>query len=143
MDSISHMWGTVTCKCGGNLMAVITDKQKEHVDEYHAFKAAELKVMVAQHETLTRSVPINTRLLENIIDVLEGPEDFDLHGESKGRDGGMVGKQSMIERDITGLKYDSNGGKGFSVRNKDKIIIGVIAALPAVAIFVASAIWGA
>ena len=120
----------------------IERENKDHVTEYHAFKVAELRVMVAQHEELTRSVPINTKLLEGIVDVLEGPEEFNLLNEPKGRTGGMVGRQAMIERDLASIKHDANGGRGFSVRNRDKITIGAIAVMPTIAIFIVSIVWG-
>lgn len=121
--------------------------QKKHVEEYHAFKVAELRVLVAQHESLIESVPINTKLLEKIVNVLEGSEEFDMHDESMGRTGGMVAKQKamdkrqvMMEQDIADFKYEANGGKGFSVRNKDKLIIGAIASVPTIASLIIAAI---
>lgn len=103
-----------------------------HVSKYHAFTADQLVPMVEEHNELTLDVPEIKRVVERIICVLEGEPIVDLHGNEISREGGMRGRQEMIERDLAGIKYDANGGRGFSIRNKDKLIIGTIAAIPAV-----------
>jgi hypothetical protein len=107
-----------------------------HIEEYHAFNAEELRVMVAAHEELVQTVPENKVLLERVIELLDGTPHYDLHEKQIGRTGGMVAKQSLIERELSALKLQANtqqGGTGFSIRNRDKLIIGAIAAVPAIA----------
>jgi len=118
----------------------IGEHMAAHVEQYHAFTADELRPMVEEHNELTADVPEIKRVVERIICVLEGEPVIDLHGDEIGRDGGMRGKQAQIERDLAGIKHDANGGRGFSIRNKDKLIIGAIASIPAVASLVIAAI---
>jgi hypothetical protein len=116
--------------------------QKDHVTEYHAFKAQELVVMVNQHDELVKSVPQNRQLLEKVITILDGEEIRDIHGDLVSRTGGMRGRQAAIETDMAALKFDANGGRGFSVRTRDKVIIGFIAAIPSIAILIAALLTG-
>ena len=117
---------------------ILKEQQEKHIEIYHAFKADELKEMVVEHAALVKAVPENKLLLERVVEALDGKPEYDLHGKQTGRKGGMVSKQNMIERDVASIKYDANGGRGFSVRTRDKIIIGVIAALPSIAILIAA-----
>jgi hypothetical protein len=106
--------------------------KNDHIDEYHSFSADDVKIMVEAHEELVKTVPENKILLERVIEVLDGTPEYDLYNKQTGRTGGMVAKQNLIERELASIKYAGNGGTGFSVRNKDKLIIGAIAAVPAI-----------
>ena len=59
---------------------------------------------------------------------------------SLGKQKAMDKRQVMMEQDIADFKYEANGGKGFSVRNKDKLIIGAIASVPTIASLIIAAI---
>lgn len=121
----------------------ISDEMCDHVDEYHAFKKEALKVMVEEHRELVSRLPETERLTERIIDVLEGEYgEPNLHGELGPRDGGLVGKIDMIERDVSALKFDANGGRGFSVRFRDKAIIAGLTMFAIVAAKVIELLFG-
>lgn len=125
------------------LREYIANELCEHVDEYHAFKKEDLQRMVKEHETLMIGADERTELLNRIIDALEGEEgEPNLHGEAGPRTGGMAGKINVIERDVEKLKYDGNGGRGFSVRNRDKIIIAALSGAAILAAEVVRQIWG-
>jgi len=116
------------------------DEIAAHVEQYHAFTADELRPMVDEHNRLVEDVPEIRDVVERIINVLEGKPEFDLQGHEMPRTGGMRGKQEMIERDLSNLKHDANGGRGFTIRNRDKLIIGTIAAVPSLAALIIAAI---
>lgn len=118
------------------------EMMEEHIETYHAFKATELRDMVIEHTELVKAVPETKVLLERVVEALDGKPEFDLHGKQIGRVGGMVAKQNLIERDVAALKYAGNGGRGFSVRTRDKVIIGFIAAIPSIAILIAAILSG-
>ena len=111
-----------------------------HLEQYHAFTADELRPMVEEHNKMVEDVPSIKATVERIICVLEGEPEYDLHGDEMPRTGGMRGRQEMIERDLAHMKFESNGGRGFSIRNRDKLIIGAIASVPAVASLIIAAV---
>lgn len=116
------------------------DAMVAHIAEYHAFTTDELRPIVDEHNEVVSLLPEIQETVEKIIVVLDGKPEHDLHGHEIARHGGMRGKQELIERDVAALKFDSNGGKGFSIRNRDKLIIGAIASIPAIASLIIAAI---
>ena len=112
---------------------------EKHVDVYHAFKAPELVAMVDEHRTLLVEQASTADRVERIAVILEGEEKMNIAGDVVGFSGGMVERQKDIDgvvrqtaRDVEKMKHDANGGRGFSIRNKDKLIIGTIAAIPGI-----------
>lgn len=113
-----------------------------HLDEYHLFATELVKEMVSEHNELVKTVPENKKLLERVIVALDGIPEYDVRGKKIGTTGGMVSKQAKIERDLAAIKFAGNGGGGFSIRNKDKMIIGLIAAIPSVMLVIVAYIQG-
>jgi hypothetical protein len=75
-----------------------------HVSEYHAFKAAELIVMVEEHNDMVGS-------MERIVNLLEGEPEVDLSGAIVGRqDDGMVERQTQMSEKIETIYERTNGG---------------------------------
>jgi len=69
----------------------------------------------------------NREILSHLLIAIQGVPDHDILGKPTGTYvGGM-------ENDIREFRDQANGGKGFSIRNRDKLIIGAIAAVPAIA----------
>jgi hypothetical protein len=98
----------------------ILEAQIAHVDEYHAFNKKELLLMVKQHEDNVASVAILTKGMDEgskdisrLLVVVEGVPDYNANGQIIGYIGGM-------RNDISELKFQGNGGGGFSLRAKDK-----------------------
>lgn len=75
----------------------------EHLEEYHAFKAPELLVMVDEHNEMVGSV-------DRIVNLLEGEPQMDLSGNIVKRTGGMIRKQTSMAENIDTIYDRTNGG---------------------------------
>lgn len=87
-----------------NMREIIKDSFSSHIDEYHAFKAKELLVMVEEHDDMVGA-------MERIVNLLEGEPEIDLSGVVVGRrPGGMVEKQTEMSENIETIYERTNGG---------------------------------
>lgn len=93
-------------------------------------KARTMEEMIERHAN-------DRRLTAKMLVAIEGEEIIDFKGHIISHRGGLVNEMGsvkedigVVKEDISELKYLANGGGGFSVRNKDKLMIGAIAAVP-------------
>lgn len=100
----------------------------QHLEEYHAnLKSGQARVLVEEHQNMVEDIDTIATLIagKKVLD----PLSHEWHGQ---RESGMAQKQELMAIRIEKLEHRSNGGGGFSIRNKDKLIIGAIASVPAV-----------
>lgn len=101
---------------------------KQHLEEYHAnLKSGQTKVLINEHRDMVENIDTIATLVagEKIVD----PITHEWHGR---REPGMAQRQELMAIRVEKLEHRSNGGGGFSIRNKDKLVIGAIASVPAV-----------
>lgn len=89
----------------------------EHVDEYHAFKADELVVMVGEHNALIEAAERNRKTLGrvegyvvDIIDTIHGEPEKDIDGVVH-REGGLVYRVKKLEQAPTPSTTLSTGDR--------------------------------
>ena len=105
----------------------LAQHQSKHLDEYHAFKKDALIEMVAEHNALVEGFPQARDDIEAILYYVAGEKVLDpiTHEWFGERKGGMAAR-------ITKLEYDANGGRGLSIRNRDKLIIALLSTVGAI-----------
>ena len=109
----------------------IASKQADHVEKDHGnITGPEAKALVAEHKGMIHDVGLTVDLIAGkpIIDVYTGVP-------TGQREPGIADRVKLLE-------YNSNGGRGFSVRNRDKIIIAGMSASAILLAEVIRQLWG-
>lgn len=111
----------------------LIDTERIRIDKLVACgkaKARTMEEMIERHAN-------DRKLTAKMLVAIEGEEIVDFRGNVISHRGGLVnemasvkGEVGIVKTDIAELKHLANGGGGFSVRNKDKLVIGAIAAVP-------------
>lgn len=89
----------------------IAATQIAHMENEHVVTAAEAVELIAEHNSMVPNVALS-------LDLLAGKPILDMvTGIPTGQ------REPGIADRVKSLEWNSNGGRGFSVRNRDKIII--------------------
>ena len=103
------------------MIAAIETALQHHRDNDHAnLNKDEADALVKEHRNMVDDLALLVEMVagECVID--------EFTGENTGQ------RKPGIASKVEALDHRSNGGGGFSVRTRDKIIIGLIAAIPSV-----------
>ena len=103
--------------------------QEHMVSDHAGISGTEVAALFDEFETMSLEHTSNRELLKHISIAVQGVPDHDLHGN-------IVGYHGGIQSDVRWLKDTGKVGKGFSIRTRDKIVIGLIAAIPSLAFLV-------
>jgi hypothetical protein len=104
---------------------------QRHVEDQHVdLTATEAQALIERFEAMATEHMDNRELLSHISIAVQGVPDHDLHGN-------IVGYHGGIQNDVIWLK---ERGNGFSINTRDKVTIGLIAAIPSIAILLTAVI---
>jgi hypothetical protein len=105
-------------------------------DDHYEISKEEVGILLTSFEKIKDEHLTNRELLSHIAIAVQGVPEKDFQGHVIGYSGG-------IQNDVRWLKKRGNGGKGFSVRTRDKLAIGLIAAIPSIMLVVVAYLQGA
>lgn len=100
----------------------------QHVSEFHGnLEAGEGAKLIDEHKNMLTDISTLKQNSTLVVELVAGKEIIDPFTKRPTGD-----REPGIAHRVEALEYASNGGRGFSVRNRDKLIIGAIASVPSV-----------